>query len=307
MPYSQDLGSAVRRYVNPDRRYLRLLHGHLLRLAEPERTGFFRALGRDAAAAGDADLSLMLGASSGWRERLTAGWMAGIGARTGFREQIGGLLIESAQVYAGQGYCFALACFATADDADLLCAYLDKYLRRPDLVYDQRWAMSALLHIDATLSTRFAEPYLPPGGLWFQWSRAEDAHTTLERGTEHLAALVSMRTEIAAARTSAAETTIDGGPLPGGWIPLSADRATGLDAELSRELGEQHILQGIPTTAVARCEVCDTVLFRLDEDPVGWAIIHLTWPSEAERGPFPMWETCASTETALARIQKHGH
>ena len=67
------------------------------------------------------------------------------------------------------------------------------------------------------------------------------------------------------------------------------------------------MLQSIPTTALARCEACDTVLFRLDEDPVGWAIVHLTWPSEAERGSFPMWETCASAETALARIQKHSH
>lgn len=162
MPDDLGLRFAVSRYVSPDRRYLRLLHGNLLRLAEPERTGFFRALGRDAAAVDDAELSLMLGTSSGWRERLTAAWMAGISSRTGLREQIGGLLIESAQVYAGQGYCFALACFATADDADLLRAYLDKYLQRPDLVYDQRWAMSALLHLDKTLGTGFADPYLAP-------------------------------------------------------------------------------------------------------------------------------------------------
>lgn len=307
MPYNQDLGSAVRRYVNSDRRYLRLLHGRLLRLAEPERTGFFRALGRDAAAADAVELSYMLGTSSGWRERLTAAWMAGISSRTGLREQIGGLLIESAQVYAGQGYCFALACFGTADDADLLRAYLDRYLQRPDLVYDQRWAMSALLHIDKRLGNGFAGPYLAPDGLWPQWSRAEDARTRLERGSEHLAALLSLRSEIATARTSDAETTIDKGRLPSGWIALGADQATGLEAELSRELGEQHMLRGIPTTAVARCEGCGTVLFRLNEDPVGWAIIHLTWPSRAEREPFPMWETCASTETALARIRKHGH
>ena len=307
MPYIQDLSAAARRYVIPDRRYLELLHGNVLRLAEPERSGFLRTLDRDAAAADEAELAVMLSTSSGWRERLTAAWMAGICSRTGFRDRLGELLLASTQCYAGQGYCFALACFATADDADLLRAYLDKYLLRPDLAYDQDWAMSALLHIDATLGTEFAAPYLTPDGLWFKWSKAEDPRATLDRGSKHFASLVSLRDDLARVRSTAAEITIDDGQLPDGWSALTADQAARFGAELVREVGEQHILWRVATTALARCDGCDDVLFRLDESPVRWATVHLTWSGKAEPGSYPMWEIYASTETSLARMQVRSH
>jgi hypothetical protein len=307
MPYTQELSAAIRHYVVPDRRYLKLLHGNVLGLAEPERTGFLRILGRDAYAVDEADLAVMLSTSSGWRERLTAAWMAGIASRTVFRERLGELLLASTQCYAGQGYCFALACFATTDDAELLRAYLDKYLRRPDLAYDQDWAMSALLHIDATLGTRFAAPYLTPDGLWFQWSKAEDPRASVDRGSERFAALASLRSRLPAAAPTSAETPIVDGPILSGWSAVATGQAAGLDAELPRGLGERHILSGVPTTATARCESCDTVLYRLDEDPAQWAIVHLTWLSKDGPGSFPMWEIFATTQSALAGMRSHSH
>ncbi|MEV0567604.1 DUF6000 family protein [Dactylosporangium sp. NPDC050588] len=43
-----EFAGVVDRYVRPDRRYMKLLHGNFLRQAEPERTEFIRALTDDA-------------------------------------------------------------------------------------------------------------------------------------------------------------------------------------------------------------------------------------------------------------------
>jgi len=66
-------------------------------------------------------------------------------------------------------YCVALATFGTPDDADLLTAYLDRYLQRPDLDYDQAIALGALVYIDLNLGTDQAGRFLVSEGLWEQW------------------------------------------------------------------------------------------------------------------------------------------
>lgn len=58
--------------------------------------------------------------------------------RERFRERLGELLSGSELTYAGQGYCFALARLGTAKDAELLVAYLERWLPRVDCRYDQR-------------------------------------------------------------------------------------------------------------------------------------------------------------------------
>ncbi|MFE9801554.1 DUF6000 family protein [Streptomyces goshikiensis] len=57
--------------------------------------------------------------------------------------QAGGALVGFG-VRKGLAYCVALASFGTPRDADLLAAYLDRYLRRPDLGYDQIVVMGRL-------------------------------------------------------------------------------------------------------------------------------------------------------------------
>lgn len=46
------------------------------------------------------------------------------------------MLLASELVYAGQGYCFALARLGAEQDAEILTAYLDHYLPRDDCQYD---------------------------------------------------------------------------------------------------------------------------------------------------------------------------
>jgi hypothetical protein len=131
---------------------------------DTEGAQFWSALGRDAQQVTDRELSTLL--DSEWRSRLTAAWLIGLDRRTRFRDRLAEMLLDSELVYAGQGYCVALARFGTPADADILCAYLDRYLPRLDCYYDQHWAIGALLHLDEQLGSTRADRFLTPGGLW---------------------------------------------------------------------------------------------------------------------------------------------
>ncbi|UWE10266.1 DUF6000 family protein [Actinacidiphila bryophytorum] len=164
-PEIQDL---FRRYCAPSRRYLKL-GGAVVHMPRGEYKPFARALAADAQAISDAELTILFEGS--WRERRTAAWLAAVSRRDHFREQVGALLLDSEVCCAGKAYCVTLASFGTARDADLLDAYLDRYLRRPDLAYDQPTAMGALAYTDTVLHSDRAGRLLQAGGLWPQWFR----------------------------------------------------------------------------------------------------------------------------------------
>ncbi|MFI9041025.1 DUF6000 family protein [Streptomyces sp. NPDC053726] len=50
-----------------------------------------------------------------------------------------------------------------------LCGYLDHYLSRPDLGYDQGFALGALLHLDDALGSESASRFVAPSGPWHRW------------------------------------------------------------------------------------------------------------------------------------------
>ncbi|MEU6606566.1 DUF6000 family protein [Streptomyces shenzhenensis] len=161
-----ELLALVRRYVTPERRYLKL-SGSLLRMRSPEYDRFVRDLSEDAGLITAQEIATLL--EGGWRERRTATWLAAVSRRTEFRARLGELLLASEVCCAGLAYCVALASFGTPRDADLLAAYLDRYLRRPDLAYDQTVAMGALVFIDQNFGGDQAARFLGSGGLWQQW------------------------------------------------------------------------------------------------------------------------------------------
>ncbi|MGW1843520.1 DUF6000 family protein [Streptomyces sp. NPDC001966] len=169
-------GYVIERYVtrkDSDRpRYRDLKSGRALQPGWPHAERFARHLIDDAATITDAELEALLGYE--WRSRLTAGWLIGVGRRATFRERIGDLLLASEFCFSGGAYCFALARFGTHADAEILTAYLDHYLPRTDLRYDQPAALGALLHLDARLGTHHADRFTEPDGLWDQWVNALD-------------------------------------------------------------------------------------------------------------------------------------
>jgi hypothetical protein len=197
-PDDTELIAAIGRYVTPGtgdvRRYLKLLNGNFMKMDQAERAPFLQQLAESARQATDHDLATLL--DSEWRSRLTASWLIGLDRRDQFRHQIGQLLLASEMSYAGQGYCLALARFATAADAELLATYLDAYLPQLDKRYDQHWALGALLHLDRQLGTDHAARFLIPDGLWQRWSKTEKPPAELRRFIDQLcsAADTYMRT-----------------------------------------------------------------------------------------------------------------
>jgi hypothetical protein len=161
-------GLVVRRYVATGRgsvrRYLRLLGGFVFLMSDRQVVRFGRSLARDARRIADSDLEMLL--ESEWRCRLTAAWLIGLDRRTRFRERLGALLLESEYPYAGEGYCFALARFGEERDAEILTAYLDRWLPEDTCDYNQGDAMGALLHLDELHSADRATRFLAAGGLW---------------------------------------------------------------------------------------------------------------------------------------------
>ncbi|MFF9201627.1 DUF6000 family protein [Streptomyces sp. NPDC014986] len=153
-------------------RYRELKSGRVLRPGWQHAERFVRQLIDDAATISDSELEALLGYE--WRSRFTAAWLIGVGRRATFRERIGDLLLASEFCFSGGAYCFALARFGTHADAEILTAYLDRYLPRTDLRYDQPAALGALLHLDARLGTHHAARFTEPDGLWDQWVQALD-------------------------------------------------------------------------------------------------------------------------------------
>jgi hypothetical protein len=167
-------------------RYTQLLGLNPLR-EEPGREGFEAGLAHDARQITDEDLHLLL--EFEWRSRLTAAWLIGLDQRSQFRHDLADLLLASQFVFAGQGYCLALARFGQPEDAEILMAYLDHYLPRTDCHYDQPWALGALLNLDERLGTDQAARFLAPGGLWHHSAFATTDPATCKQQTADLCAL----------------------------------------------------------------------------------------------------------------------
>src|ERR1041384_2314278 len=161
------VATTVDRYVFAEQRYRQLLHGNVLDMEQGERAGFGSALASDAVQVMDAEIELLL--DGDWRAQITGAWLIGLGRRVRHRERVRDLLLASKLVFAGQGFCFALARFGTYEDARALVDYLDLYLQRPDLQYDQPWALGALLCLDGRHGTYEASRFLGEGGAWYTW------------------------------------------------------------------------------------------------------------------------------------------
>ena len=145
--------------------YLDILHAHYLSYRKSELEKFVAVARECLLRITPQEVEAGL-AAPGWRERLVAGWIVGVKKWEAFVPVVGKLLNHSEVVYAGEGYCFALARIANGECVLHLCSYLNKYLVRPDLRYDQHCALGALLWTDRVRTEARAQTYLGPSGLW---------------------------------------------------------------------------------------------------------------------------------------------
>ncbi|MEP6903701.1 MAG: DUF6000 family protein [Actinomycetota bacterium] len=114
-----------------------------------------------------------------WRTRIVGAYFAALRNFVEFEETIGNQLLKSEVCYAGGGYCLALANFGTEKSKDILKRYLDYYLTRKDLWFDQHDAFAALFWIDK----KEAEKY---ESLWIGFA-ADKPHWNLEQSKEYFA------------------------------------------------------------------------------------------------------------------------
>ncbi len=185
VPSTPEDRALIRRYVIWDpESYTTSRYHDLINPIQPDRTdleAFETALANDAREISDEDLSTLLDLE--WRSRITAAWLIALDRRIQFRDALGELLLASELVHAGIGYCIALARFAQPEDADILAAYLDRYLPRPDCRYNQDAAIGALLYLDEQLGTNRADSYL---GLWHRSAFADRDPCESQRHTAEL-------------------------------------------------------------------------------------------------------------------------
>jgi len=87
------------------------------------------------------------------------------------------------------------------------------------------------------------------------------------------------------------------------WLSVSGDECLMLEAELLKEMRDDHVLARISCTAVARRCDCDDVLFITDFPKGLLAIVHLTWsghPDQYAQWPhttfFDSWEAFEKEE-----------
>lgn len=83
-----------------------------------------------------------------WRPRIVGGHFAAIKNISGVEHLLGTLLLRSDVCFAAEGYCVALARFNSESSRAYLVNYLDYYLGRKDVEFDQGTAIGALGYLD---------------------------------------------------------------------------------------------------------------------------------------------------------------
>ena len=105
-----------------------------------------------------------------WRTRIVGAYFASIMDFKEVEDVIGIHLLKSQVCFAGKGYCMYLAANNTQKGVDYLKKYLDYYLTRKDLYYNQEEAICALKWTDAMNGTNEVNNYLD---LYNNWASEE--------------------------------------------------------------------------------------------------------------------------------------
>ena len=106
-----------------------------------------------------------------WREKIVGAFFCAIENLTEFEDIIGISFLKSEFVYQGKGFALALASFSSEKSINYLKKYLDYYLTRQDLEYDQNYAMSALKWIDEKTKSEHTEEYKQKYAEWEKGSK----------------------------------------------------------------------------------------------------------------------------------------
>ncbi|MEY3445185.1 MAG: hypothetical protein RLZZ519_3466 [Bacteroidota bacterium] len=128
-----------------------------------------------------------------WRTRQTGAFFAAITDQTEFIDVIGTHLLKSEVCYAGGVYAMVFASFNTQRCIDYLDVYLDYYLTKPDLWFDQNDVMAALKYLDQVNSTNLLERHLPKWDAFLENKPHWDREISTVRLEENLSFISSVR------------------------------------------------------------------------------------------------------------------
>jgi hypothetical protein len=96
-----------------------------------------------------------------WRPRIVGGHFAAIKNVCGVEHLLGTLLLRSDVCFAAEGYCVALARFNSERSRVYFADYLDYYLTRRDLEFDQGTVMCALGYLDRLNGRNDLDRFIP--------------------------------------------------------------------------------------------------------------------------------------------------
>lgn len=107
------------------------------------------------------DIVLSLLRDFNWRTRQVGAYFAAITERRHMIDIIGVHLLKSEVCYVGRIYCLVFAYFNTPACVEYLNMYLDYYLQKKDLWFDQNAAMEAVKYLDDVNHTHHFESHYP--------------------------------------------------------------------------------------------------------------------------------------------------
>ena len=138
----------------------------------------------------DVDLVVALLAEFDWRPRTIGAYLAAIRNFKALEVAIGDLFLRSDVCYAGLAYCVALAHFNSECSVNYLTRYLDYYLKRSDLWFEQCTALATLTYLDERNATAKARGYERQ---WQEYSSDKPNYRLVEhvRSIEHLVGIVA--------------------------------------------------------------------------------------------------------------------
>lgn len=134
-------------------------------------------------------------ADSNWRPRVVGAFLIAIKRYSDFTDQIGRLLLRSDTCFSGKVYCFALARLNSADAVAYLKRYLEYYLTRDDLDYDQDSAMAALAYLDRANGTGHIQELIPQWNLFVGEQRKAGLHLLLDEFSSRMEQLRRLEAE----------------------------------------------------------------------------------------------------------------
>ncbi len=133
------------------------------------------------------NIALTLLSYFNWRPRIVGAYIVALVGIHELTELIGKLLLRSDVCYAGRGYCLALAKLNSDMSRKYLLEYLDYYLTRIDLWYDQADAMGAIAYLDQVNGTKDLSLFIERWNAFTQNKATWDLNVSASRFADHMA------------------------------------------------------------------------------------------------------------------------